>query len=424
MAVTAYASVGCSSSSEAPSDAAGQGGTVAVGTMGTSGSSQAQAAASNGTGGTGSITDGSSASSSVTATAGPGSTVGTTSSGGTAMSSSGGLGGATSGTLAASTTATTGSGGATAGAGGMTDAGATTTGGGGSGGGTAVTCPATAMAPGDSTQMVQVGALNRSYYLHIPAGYSGSEPLPLVIDFHPLGGTGMQQANSNSWKAKADSVGFIVAYPDSYNSNNSWNVGLCCMDAQQNEIDDVGFTRAMIEQISEKACVDPKRIYATGCSNGGGMTYKVACDLADVIAAAAPVDFRCVYGGSTNAPSCEGCMPSRPISVTHFDNTGDNALVPYDGGLTSFPADCPPGQACTGMGFPSAQENFETWQQIDECTGSASPLDGHQECQSNGSCGGSSQVTMCVQQGGSHCGNYSSLGIVDTAWEMFEHQSL
>jgi len=115
---------------------------------------------------------------------------------------------------------------------------------------------------------------------------------------------------------------------------------------------------------------------------------------------------------------------SSAASPQHFDNTGDNALVPYNGGLTSFPADCPPGQACTGMGFPSAAANFETWQQIDECSGAAADLEGHSECQTNDSCGGGAQVTMCVQQGGSHCGNYSSLGIVDIAWEMFEQQSL
>lgn len=353
----------------------------------------------------------------------------------TGPSGSGGTGSGTTTVAATMTTTTTATTSATAtatataagagGAGATASSSATGSGGSGGSGGTAsVTCPETVIQSGDSTQRVQVEALDRSYYLHIPTGYTGSEPLPLVIDFHPLGGTGMQQANSNGWKAKADSVGFIVAYPDSYNSNNSWNVGMCCMDAQQNRIDDVGFTKAMIDHISSLACVDPKRIYATGCSNGGGMTYKVACDLADTIAGAAPVDFRCVYGGTTNAPSCEGCMPSRPISITHFDNTGDNTLVPYNGGLTSFPADCPPGQACTGMGFPSAADNFATWQQINECSGSASTLDNHTECQTNDACGGGVQVTMCVQQGGSHCGNYSSLGIVDTAWEMFERQSL
>ena len=117
-------------------------------------------------------------------------------------------------------------------------------------------------------------------------------------------------------------------------------------------------------------------------------------------------------------------MPKRPISITHFDNTGDNALVPYDGGLTSFAADCPAGGQCTGMGFPSAQENFSTWQEIDKCTGATAPLTGHSVCTTNGTCEGGATVSMCVQQGGSHCGNYSSLGVVDIAWEQFEKQAL
>lgn len=285
-------------------------------------------------------------------------------------------------------------------------------------------CPTTAMQPGDSKQSVTVGSLNRSYNLHVPTGYTGDAPLALVIDFHPLGSTGASWGGQSGWKRKADSAGFLVVHPESYNSNNSWNVGMCCQDAQQNEIDDVAFTRAIIEHVATLACVDAKRVYATGCSNGGGMTYKVACDLADVIAAAAPVDFRCVYGGSTDSPSCEGCQPSRPISITHFDNTGDNQLVPYNGGMTSFAADCPPGQSCTGMGFPSAADNFTTWQDINGCTGTTSPIGGRASCNSNGACEGGVQTTMCIQQGGSHCGNYGSLQIVDTAWEMFENQTL
>jgi polyhydroxybutyrate depolymerase len=306
---------------------------------------------------------------------------------------------------------------------GGTNTGGKATGGSATGGGSS-TCPSPALAAGDSNRTVTVGSLNRTYVLHIPTGYTGTKAVPMVIDFHPLGGTGSGWEGSNPWKAKADANGFIMAYPDSYNSNNSWNAGMCCQNAQQNSIDDVGFARALVKQVEAIACVDPKRIYATGCSNGGGMTYKVACDAADIIAAAAPVDFRCVYGGTTASPSCQGCSPSRPISITHFDNTGDTSLVPYNGGMTSFAADCPPNQTCTGMGFPSAAANFTTWQTIDQCTGSTSALSGHSACQANSACQGSAQVTMCVQQGGSHCGNYSSLGIVDIAWEMFQKESL
>ena len=76
------------------------------------------------------------------------------------------------------------------------------------------------------------------------------------------------------------------------------------------------------------------------------------------------------------------------------------------------------------MGFPSAAENYATWQEIDQCTGDPSPLSGHSTCTSNTACQGGATVSMCVQQGGSHCGNYTSLDIVDIAWEQFEKQAL
>lgn len=401
---------GCTSSS---GDSRASGGQTSVSAGGTSASGAPGSGGRLATAGESALSGGSSSASG-----------GTPPSNGGATSASGGTS-SVNGGASATAGGVTSTGGTLASAGGAASGGvAGSMASGGAAGTTGVSCPASVLKSGDSNQTVQVGTLNRSYVLHIPTGYTGNKPLPVVIDFHPLGGTGAQWEGSSGWKSKADSAGFIVAYPNSYNSNNSWNVGMCCQDAQQNQIDDVAFTKAMIQQIEAVACVDSKRVYATGCSNGGGMTYKAACDLADMIAAAAPVDFRCVYGGSTSSPSCEGCKPSRPISITHFDNTGDTQLVPYNGGLTSFPADCPHGQTCTGMGFPSAQDNFKTWQQLDMCTGSPSALSGHAACQTNGSCQDSAQVTMCVQQGGSHCGNYASLGIVDIAWEMFQKQAL
>src|SRR5207302_4114506 len=95
-------------------------------------------------------------------------------------------------------------------------------------------------------------------------------------------------------------------------------------------VDDVAFVRALLAKLATEACVDPKRIYATGCSNGGGMVYRLACDAADVIAAGAPVDFDCVTG-ATNVPSCGSCKPARPISMTQFRGTSVGT-VPYDGG--------------------------------------------------------------------------------------------
>lgn len=424
--IAAAAALGCTSSNGGGPNGSGgktgSGGNTSGGNVGAGGPSSSSGGATSGNGGapspSGGATSSGGASSGGGASSNGGATNGSGGNGTGGFTASGGKLGA-GGSSGGNSSAGASAGGASAGNAAMGGSSSP-----GSGGTSSGTCPSTVAKAGDSTQMIKVGTLNRSFVLHIPTGYNGTKPVPLVIDFHPLGGTGSQWEGASGWKSKADSVGFVVAYPNSYNSNNSWNVGMCCQDAQQNQIDDVAFTKGMIEQIKGIACIDPKRIYATGCSNGGGMTYKVACDMADVIAAAAPVDFRCVYGGTTSSPSCEGCKPARPISITHFDNTGDTSLVPYKGGLTSFPADCPPGGQCTGMGFPSAEDNFKTWQGLDGCTGTTSALTSNSACQTNMSCQGSAQMTMCVQQGGSHCGNYGSLKIVDTAWQLFEKQAL
>jgi polyhydroxybutyrate depolymerase len=412
----------------------GSGGSQASG--GTTSSSGQTGSGGAATGGS-SATGGRSGSGGVSGNGGATSSGGTVGSGGrtgTGGSTVVGTGGETPVSGGSRSGGTTGSGGAATGGtvatGGTRIGGAPGTGGavrdGGpdsSDGGSPGTCPATVMKSGDSNQTVKVGTANRTYILHIPTGYTGTKPLPLVIDYHALGGTGSGQKSLSGWDKKGDANMFITAFPDSAsNGSNGWNVGMCCQSAQSNQVDDVGFVREMIKAIEAVACVDPKRIYVSGCSNGGGMSYKTACDLADIVAAAAPVDFRCVYGGTTASPSCAGCKPSRPISIIHFDNTGDTSLVPYNGGMTSFAADCPPNQSCTGMGFPSATDNFNAWQSLDGCTGTTAPKVGG--CSTNSTCSGGAEVMMCVASGGSHCGNYGTLKIVDTAWTEFQKLSL
>jgi polyhydroxybutyrate depolymerase len=74
--------------------------------------------------------------------------------------------------------------------------------------------------------------------------------------------------------------------------------------------------------------------------------------------------------------------------------------------------------------FPGAATNFSTWASIDQCTGSTLALSGHPACQTNATCASGAQITLCTQQGGSHGGNYASLGIVNVAWEMFQKEAL
>jgi polyhydroxybutyrate depolymerase len=319
---------------------------------------------------------------------------------------SGGLIGA-AGMSAGGMTGTAGRDGSSAGAGlGGTGAGAAGTG----GASTAATCPAAATAKaGETTESIMVGGTARTFLLHIPQGYTGDEPLPVVIDFHPLGGTGSSQKGLSGWGTLADSEGFIVVWPDGI--GNSWNVGRCCSTAQSQNVDDVAFTKAIIATLGEKACIDPKRVYATGCSNGGGMAFKVACDAADVIAAVAPVDFDCVNGPSAE-PSCGSCAPTRPVGEIQFRGTNDTA-VPYGGG--SGPA---------GTAFPGAEANFSEWAEINGCTGVAMDVPEHAGCQAYGMCGGDVATVLCTVQNGSHCGSYKSFGIIDIAWEMFQKSAI
>jgi polyhydroxybutyrate depolymerase len=255
-----------------------------------------------------------------------------------------------------------------------------------------------------------VGGTARTYILHVPPGYTGARAVPLVFDFHPIGVQASLWKGVTNWSAVADQDGFLVVWPQGY--MNSWNVGRCCDPALGADVDDVAFTRAVLAQVSSQACVDARRVYASGCSNGGGMSYELACSAADVVAAVAPVDFDCVTG-PTNDPSCV-CNPSRPISERQFRATGD-AYCPYDGGPTSVVA---------GLLFPGAEANFATWAGIDQCTGSASPSADNAACSAYSTCGAGAEVALCTIQNGSHCGNYGTFPIVELAWDMFRRHPL
>lgn len=263
---------------------------------------------------------------------------------------------------------------------------------------------------GDFTKTVMVGGQAREFLVHVPASYDGTTPMPIVIDFHPLGGSGASWKGSTPWGAKADDEGFIMVWPTGI--GQSWNVGMCCSTARAEQVDDVAFTRAIISSLASDACVDTKRVYASGCSNGGGMAFKVACEAADVIAAVAPVDFDCVVG-PTVEDACGSCAPDRPISEIQFRGTNDTA-VPFTGG---------PGPRAE-VTFPGADDNLTRWGEINECSGSPEALSENAACKTYPTCGGEAESTLCTVQNGSHCGSYQSFGIVDIAWSRLKAHSL
>jgi len=183
------------------------------------------------------------------------------------------------------------------------------------------------LAPGLNARTLTFDSQTRAYDIYVPASYSGGVAVPLVVDMHGFGSNKDQQRLLSGFQQRSDLEGFLVAYPQGL--FNSWNAGTCCGQAAAQNIDDVGFLRAMVDAIAAEANVDPRRIYATGLSNGGAMTQRLACDAADVFAAAAPMAFPIPFNPLST------CQPSRPIAVLMFMGLTDQ-LVPYSSAAPSF----------------------------------------------------------------------------------------
>jgi polyhydroxybutyrate depolymerase len=200
-----------------------------------------------------------------------------------------------------------------------------------------------ALVPGDSKRSLIFDGLERTYILHIPTGYHASRPVPLVLVFHGIGLDGNEMIRISGFNAQSDLSGFIVVYPDGTGAKKSWNGGHCCGEAAVKKVDDVGFVQALIGELANLVPLDPKRIYASGFSNGAIMVYRLACALSGQIAAIAPVSATPVE------QDLQTCQPGRPVPVMHFHGTADK-LNPYPGGKTS-----------AGTQFISVDDAIQFW---------------------------------------------------------------
>lgn len=178
---------------------------------------------------------------------------------------------------------------------------------------------------GDYRQSIVVDKMERTYILHIPVGFVTQKSYPLLLGFHGGGGSGEKFSRQTNFNAYADKEGFIAAYPDGIEHN--WNDGRGTTDSEKLGIDDVKFVRALIEHLKGSLPIDAKRIYATGVSNGGIFSQRLACEMPDVFAAIGSD----VGSIATNiAPKCN---PSKPISVVAIQGTAD-PFIPINGGDT------------------------------------------------------------------------------------------
>jgi polyhydroxybutyrate depolymerase len=172
----------------------------------------------------------------------------------------------------------------------------------------------------------------RGYLTYVPASLVPGEPAPLLVALH--GGTGHagQFQRSSGFDAVAEANGVIVVYPEGFGidpdvtfgpATRSWNGGTCCGPAARADVDDVAFIEQVIDEVERTYPVDPDRVYATGHSNGAIMSYRLACEAADRVAAVA------VFAGTL---SVEDCRPVEPVSLLHIHGAADRNL-PFEGGV-------------------------------------------------------------------------------------------
>ncbi len=202
--------------------------------------------------------------------------------------------------------------------------------------------------PGDHTRTLKVDGKDRSYLVHVPKKYDGKTPTPVVLALHGAAMNGPMMAVFCGLNKKADEAGFIAVYPSGGTGLGmflTWNAGGI---KTKDRADDVAYIRAALDDLSGVAKVDPKRVYATGMSNGGMMCYRLAAELSDRIAAVAPV-------GGTMA--IEKADPKRPVALIHFHGTADT-FVPFDGPGKDSPK---------FIHFKSVADSIQTWVKIDGC---------------------------------------------------------
>jgi len=205
--------------------------------------------------------------------------------------------------------------------------------------------------PGDHWRAVDVKGVRRDYLVHVPPQYDPAASTPVVLAFHGGGANAENMVVFSGLNEKADRAGFIVAYPEGTGRLKrmlTFNAGNCCGHAAASKADDVAFARVLLDDLAGVANVDRRRVFATGMSNGAMMSYRLASELSDRIAAIAPV---------SGPMGTKDCRPSRPVPVMHFHGDADE-FAPFSGGK---------GRGPSGTDFYSVQHSVDAWVAANGC---------------------------------------------------------
>jgi polyhydroxybutyrate depolymerase len=250
--------------------------------------------------------------------------------------------------------------------------------------------------PGAYTYAIEHGGLARQLMVHVPKSYDGSKPVPLLLSFHGGGAHMAWQASDERYGqiSASEKEGFVVVFPNGYSrlpggKLATFNAGGCCGPAKANDVDDVGFARAIVGHVSRQLNIDGQRVFATGFSNGAMLTHRLACEASDLFRAIAPV------AGTDNT---SGCKPRQPVAVLiiHARNDDHNR---YDGGAGEKSVDRRNMAAST-----SVPETLNRWLSRNACSRTPQRVleRAGASCDRYGGCQGGVSVAICITERGTH----------------------
>jgi polyhydroxybutyrate depolymerase len=254
---------------------------------------------------------------------------------------------------------------------------------------------------GDYVEKIESNGQVREYRLHIPSTYSSEKATALVLGFHGANSTAESFESYSRFSRVADREGFIVVYPQALGAYPTWNTA----SGQGNP--DIQFVSDLIDTLQSRCNIDRTRIYASGASNGGGMANRLACNLADRIAAIGPVSG--AYQGS------EECAPSRPVAIFAIHGT-DDPVIPYNG----VPNSGEPPMAYNIISIPIPQWAF-SWAKRNECDPQPEEIVHNVVISEKkwSNCHTGADVDLYTIQGGGHAWPSDLIDVAQTIWGFF-----
>jgi len=268
--------------------------------------------------------------------------------------------------------------------------------------------PSTTLPTSTSTT---IGSLARAYSKFIPASYSKDSSIPLVVLLHGYGSTGAQQESYMKFESVAEKNKFILVYPDGTIDSvgrRFWNAtDACCSFFSQ--VDDDAYLLAILKEMESRYSIDAKRIYFVGHSNGGFMSYRMACRHPDRIAAIASLAGASFYKETD-------CGAKSSVSVLQVHGTKDETIL-YEGGQI------------LGNSYPSAFASASQWATVNQCTQNAVSRSTKLDLEGNiagdetsikawTNCQNSSEVELWTVENATHIPTLSST-FATKIWEFF-----